>query len=162
MQIFWLWEEARDPRQWGSSRKFNKLLIDTSRKTSHTGRAEFTCVMGDSEGDMVGDSCLARLRRCSLLPPPGDSVSGLMGGGRRRGELLTRRRDELMEGLLRDDCSWQLLRDAWMDGLLSEEDRPAGGSAGRGLNSRKKVARRKNTGSCDEVFQAESPNRLAL
>lgn len=87
--------------------------------------AVFTCVMGDSEGDMVGDSCLARPLRCSL---PGDSVRGLMGAGRRRGELLVRRRDELMEGLLRDDCSWQLLSDAWMEGLLSEEDRPAGGS----------------------------------
>lgn len=82
-----------------------------------------TCVMGDSAGDMVGDSCLARPRRCSL---PGDSVRGLMGAGRRLGELLDRRRDELMEGLLSDDCSWQLLRDAWMDGLLSEDDRPAG------------------------------------
>lgn len=49
-----------------------------------------------------------------------------MGAGRRRGELLDRRREELMEGLLSDDCSWQLLRDAWMDGLLREEDRPAG------------------------------------
>lgn len=85
----------------------------------------FTCVMGDSEGGMVGDSCLARPLRCSLL---GDSVRGLMGGGRRRGELFARRRDELMEGLLRDDCSWQLLSDAWMEGLLSEEDRPAVGS----------------------------------
>lgn len=106
---------------------------------------------------MVGDSCLARLRRCSPPPPPGDSVSGLMGGGRRRGELLARRRDELMEGLLRDDCSWQLLRDAWMDGLLSEEDRPAGGSAGVGLNSRKRELRRKNTGSCGAAFRAKSP-----
>lgn len=67
------------------------------------------CVMGDSEGDIVGDSCLARPRRCSA---PGDRVRGLMGAGRRRGELLDRRRDELMEGLLRDDCSWQLLREA--------------------------------------------------
>lgn len=49
-----------------------------------------------------------------------------MGAGRRRGELLDRRREELMEGLLSDDCSWQLLRDAWMDGLLREDDRPAG------------------------------------
>lgn len=65
--------------------------------------------MGDSEGDMVGDSCLARPLRCSL---PGDSVRGLMAACRRRGELLDRRRDELMEGLLSDDCSWQLLRDA--------------------------------------------------
>lgn len=73
---------------------------------------------------MVGDSCLARPLRCSL---PGDSVRGLMGLGRRRGELLDRRRDELMEGLLREDCSWQLLRDAWMEGLLSEEESPAVG-----------------------------------
>ena len=79
--------------------------------------------MGDSEGDMVGDSCLARPLRCSV---PGDRVRGLMGAGRRRGELLARRRDELMEGLLSDDCSWQLLRDAWIEGLLREEERPAG------------------------------------
>lgn len=52
-------------------------------------------------------------------------MRGLMGAGRRRGELLDRRREELMEGLLSDDWSWQLLRDAWMDGLLREEDRPA-------------------------------------
>lgn len=79
--------------------------------------------MGDSEGDMVGDSCLARPLRCS---EPGDKVRGLMGAGRRRGELLDRRRDELMEGLLSDDCNWQLLRDAWIEGLLREEERPAG------------------------------------
>lgn len=82
-----------------------------------------TCVIGDSEGDMVGDSCLARPLRCSA---PGDKVRGLMGAGRRRGELPDRRRDELMEGLLRDDCSWQLLSDAWIEGLLSEDERPAG------------------------------------
>lgn len=79
--------------------------------------------MGDSEGDMVGDSCLARLLRCSA---PGDRVRGLMGAGLRRGELLDRRRDELMEGLLSEDCSWQLLREAWIDGLLREEERPEG------------------------------------
>lgn len=79
--------------------------------------------MGDSEGDMVGDSCLDRPLRCSA---PGERVSGLMGAGRRRGELPERRSDELMEGLLSDDCSWQLLRDAWMEGLLRDEDRPAG------------------------------------
>ncbi len=79
--------------------------------------------MGDSEGDMVGDSGLDRLLRCSL---PGDRVRGLMGAGRRRGELLDIRRDELIEGLLSDDCSWQLLRDAWIEGLLREEERPAG------------------------------------
>lgn len=79
--------------------------------------------MGDSEGDMVGDSCLARPLRCSA---PGDRVRGLMGAGRRRGELLDIRRDELMAGLLSDDCSWQLLSDAWIEGLLSEEDSPAG------------------------------------
>jgi len=72
---------------------------------------------------MVGDSCLASPRRCSL---PGDSVRGLMGAARRRGELLHRRRDELMDGLLSDDCSWQWLSDAWMEGLLRDEDRPAG------------------------------------
>lgn len=72
---------------------------------------------------MVGDSCLARPLRCSV---PGDRVRGLMGAGLRRGELLARRRDELMEGLLSDDCSWQLLRDAWIEGLLREEERPAG------------------------------------
>lgn len=72
---------------------------------------------------MVGDSCLARPRRCSV---PGDRVRGLMGAGRRRGELLDMRRDELMEGLLSDDCSWQLLREAWIEGLLREEERPAG------------------------------------
>lgn len=66
-------------------------------------------MMGDSAGDMVGDICLDRALRCSV---PGDRVSGLMGAGRRRGELLDRRRDELMDGLLSDDCSWQLLRDA--------------------------------------------------
>lgn len=82
-----------------------------------------TCVMGDSVGEMVGDSCLLRPRRCSL---PGDRVSGLMGAGRRRGELLDMRSDELMEGLLSEDCSWQLLSEAWMEGLLREEDRPAG------------------------------------
>lgn len=65
--------------------------------------------MGDSEGDMVGDSCLASPLRCSA---PGDRVRGLMGAGRRRGELLDRRRDELMEGLLSDGCSWQLLSEA--------------------------------------------------
>lgn len=79
--------------------------------------------MGDSEGDMVGDSCLVRPLRCSA---PGDKVRGLMGAGRRRGELLDRRREELMEGLLRDDWSWQLLRDAWIEGLLRDEDRPEG------------------------------------
>lgn len=78
--------------------------------------------MGDSEGDMVGDSCLARPLRCSA---PGDRVRGLMGVGRRRGELLARRKEELMEGLLCDDCSWQLLRDACIEGLLREEERPA-------------------------------------
>lgn len=72
---------------------------------------------------MVGDSCLLSPLRCSL---PGDRVRGLMGAGRRRGELLDRRREAPMEGLLSDDCSWQLLRDAWMDGLLREDDRPAG------------------------------------
>lgn len=66
---------------------------------------------------------MVRPRRCSL---PGDRVRGLMGAGRLRGELLDRRREELMEGLLRDDWSWQLLRDAWMDGLLRDEDRPVG------------------------------------
>lgn len=78
--------------------------------------------MGDREGDMVGDSCLARPRRCSA---PGDRVRGLMGAGRRRGELLDRRREELMEGLLCDDCIWQLLRDPCIEGLLREEERPA-------------------------------------
>lgn len=81
-----------------------------------------TCVIGDSEGDIVGDNCLDRPLRCSA---PGDRVRGLMGAGRRRGELPDRRIDELMEGLLSDDWSWQLLRDAWMEGLLKEEDRPA-------------------------------------
>ena len=89
----------------------------------------FTCVMGDSEGDMVGDSCLDRPLRCSV---PGDKVRGLMGAGRRRGELPERRRDELMEGLLSDDWSWQLLRDAWIEGLLREEDSPAGTTKTRG------------------------------
>lgn len=79
--------------------------------------------MGDSAGDIVGDSCLARPRRCSA---PGERVRGLIGAGRRRGEVLDRRREELMEGLLRDDCSWQLLRDACMEGLLREEERPVG------------------------------------
>lgn len=73
---------------------------------------------------MVGDICLDSPLRCSL---PGDRVRGLMGAGRRRGELLVRRREELMAGLLSEDCSWlQVLRDAWMDGLLSDEDRPGG------------------------------------
>ena len=92
-----------------------------------------TWVMGDSEGDMVGDSCLASPRRCSA---PGDSVRGLMGAGRRRGELLSPagggglgsaaiRSDEWMDGLLRDMCIWEVLREAWMDGLLRDEDRPA-------------------------------------
>lgn len=65
--------------------------------------------MGDNDGDIVGDSCFARPLRCS---EPGDRVRGLMGAGRRRGELPERRRDELIERLLSDDCSWQLLRDA--------------------------------------------------
>ena len=89
-----------------------------------------TCVIGDRDGDMVGDICLPRLRLCSA---PGDSVKGLMGAGRRRGELLMpvagglvseeRRRDEWMEGLLRDECSWELQSDAWMEGLLREDER---------------------------------------
>ena len=92
--------------------------------------------MGESEGDMVGDSCLARPRRCS---EPGDSVRGLMGAGRRRGELLMpaggglgsedSRSDEWMEGLLRDICIWEVLRDAWIEGLLRDEERPAWGGA---------------------------------
>lgn len=93
-------------------------------------------MMGDSEGDIVGESCLVRPLRCSL---PGDRVRGLMGAGRRRGELLDSRREELMEGLLRDDWSWQLLRDAWMDGLLREEDRPAGTVKNRCQESREEA-----------------------
>lgn len=81
-------------------------------------------MMGDSEGDIVGESCLVRPLRCSL---PGVRVRGLMGLDRRRGELLDRRWEELMEGLLNDGCSWQLLR----DGLLREEDRPAGTAKNR-------------------------------
>lgn len=89
------------------------------------------CVIGDRAGDMVGDICLARPLRCSA---PGERVRGLMGAGRRRGELLitpgggldtdASRRDEWMEGLLRDECSWELWREAWMEGLLREEERP--------------------------------------
>lgn len=74
-------------------------------------------------GDIVGDICLVRPR---LGSTPGDRVRGLMGAGRRRGEELDKRREELMEGLLSEDCSWQLLRDAWMEGLLREVERPAG------------------------------------
>lgn len=96
---------------------------DFTTSLNHVQRV-YTCVMGDSKGDIVGESCLARPLRWSL---PGDRVRGLMGAGRRRGELLDRRREELMEGLLSDDWSWQLLRDAWMDGLLREEDRPVKG-----------------------------------
>lgn len=95
-------------------------------------------MMGDSEGDIVGESCLVRPLRCSL---PGDRVRGLMGAGRRRGELLDRRREELMEGLLSEDCSWQLLRDAWMDGLLREEDRPAGTVKNRCKEDRERIKR---------------------
>lgn len=65
--------------------------------------------MRDNDGDMVGDSCFDRPRRCSA---PGDRVRGLMGAGLRRGELPERRREEFMDGLLREDCSWQLLREA--------------------------------------------------
>lgn len=109
--------------------------IDFTTSLNHVQRV-YTCVMGDSKGDIVGESCLARPLRWSL---PGDRVRGLMGAGRRRGELLDRRREELMEGLLSDDCSWQLLRDAWMDGLLREEDRPVKG--GDGTSSRCKGSR---------------------
>lgn len=112
-----------------SAQHRRQLVHLSSNRTNDPSRyqglrdAYCTCVMGDSEGDMVGDSCLARPLRCSA---PGDRVRGLMGAGRRRGELLDIRRDELMAGLLSDDCSWQLLRDAWIEGLLSEEDSPAG------------------------------------
>ena len=78
-----------------------------------------TCVMGEREGDMVGDSCFPRLRRCS---DPGERVRGLMGAGRLLGEVAMppgggleseeSRRDEWMEGLLRDECSWELVSDA--------------------------------------------------
>lgn len=71
-----------------------------------------TCVIGDREGDIVGESCLLRLL---LWSPPGESVRGLMGAGRLLGELAMpvgggldseeRRRDEWSEGLLRDECS---------------------------------------------------------
>lgn len=87
--------------------------------------------MGDSVGDMVGDICLVRPR---LGSTPGDRVRGLMGAGRRLGEELDKRREELMEGLLSEDCSWQLLRDAWMEGLLREVERPAGTRTYGGLD----------------------------
>lgn len=90
-----------------------------------------TCVIGDREGDMVGESCFPRLRRCS---EPGERVRGLMGAGRLLGEVAMppvggleseeSRKEEWMEGLLRDEGSWELLSDAWMEGLLREDDRP--------------------------------------
>lgn len=94
---------------------------------------------------MVGDSCLARPLRCSV---PGDNVRGLMGAVRRRGELLDMRKDELMEGLLSDDCSWQLLRDAWIEGLLREDERPAGaGEAGAHPSDKESIVLCLNVGT---------------
>lgn len=91
----------------------------------------YTCVMGERDGDMVGESCFPRLRRCS---EPGESVSGLMGAGLLLGEVAippgggldseVSRRDVWMDGLLKDEGSWEFLSDAWIEGLLSEEERP--------------------------------------
>lgn len=57
-----------------------------------------------------------------------------MGAGRLLGEVAIppaggleseeSRREEWMEGLLKDEGSWELLSEAWMEGLLREEDKP--------------------------------------
>lgn len=72
-----------------------------------------TCVIGEREGDIVGESCFPRLRRCS---EPGESVRGLMGAGRLLGEVAM----PPAGGLLSEESR----KEEWMEGLLREVDRP--------------------------------------